>query len=288
MNQQSLSRRDFLKHSTALAASAAALSPVGLLGADAARKTKLPIGVQLYSVRQDCQKDLPGTLNAVGKIGYKGVEFAGYYGRDAKTLRKLLDEAGLKCCGTHTALDTILADKLAATIEFNKTLGNKYLIVPSMPGKYSKTREGWQNAADLFNEASDKARSQGMIVGYHTHTAEFEPIDGEMPFDTFFQRAKKEVVIQFDTGNAGHLGVDPRVYLKKYPGRTASIHAKPYSKKNSNALIGQDELAWSEIFALCETSAGTEWYIVEYERDNEPPLVSIEKLHKILCDLGKC
>ena len=282
------SRRGFLKHSTALAAGTVALSPASLFAADVPRKTRPPIGVQLYSVRQNCQKDLPGTLNAVGKIGYKGVEFAGYYGRDAKTLRKLLDDAGLKCCGTHTALDTILSDKLAATIEFNKTLGNKYLIVPSMPAKYSKTRAGWQNAADLFSEASDKARSQGMIVGYHTHTAEFESIDGEMPFDIFFQRAKKEVVIQFDTGNAGHLGVDPRVYLKKYPGRTASIHAKPYSKKNPNALIGEDELAWPEIFELCETSAGTEWYIVEYERNNESPLVSIEKLHKTMCEMGKC
>ena len=287
MNEQ-LSRRDFLKQSATLAAGAAVFGPASLFATDAARKGKIPIGVQLYSVRQDCQKDLPGTLNAVGKIGYKAVEFAGYYGRDAKTMRKLLDDAGLKCCGTHTALDTILADKLAATIEFNKTLGNKYLIVPSMPGKYSKTREGWQNAADLFNEASDKARSQGMIVGYHTHTAEFEPIDGEMPFDTFFNRAKKEVVVQFDTGNAGHLGVDPRVYIKKHPGRVASIHAKPYSKKNNNALIGEDELAWPEIFNLCETTAGTEWYIVEYERNNEPPLVSIEKLHKILCAMGKC
>src|ERR1051325_9813865 len=207
-----LTRRDFLKQSTALAATGAAFSPITLFAADARRRTKPSLGVQLYSVRKDCEKDLPGTLNAVGKIGYKAVEFAGYYGRDAKTLRKLLDDAGLKCCGTHTALDTLLGDKLAPTIAFNKTLGNKYLIVPSMPAKYSKTREGWQNAADLFNEISDKTRPQGMIVGYHTHTAEFQPIDGEMPFDIFFGRAKKEVVIQFDTGNAGHLGVDPRVY----------------------------------------------------------------------------
>ena len=152
----------------------------------------------------------------------------------------------------------------------------------------SKTREDWQKTADLFNEISDKARSQGMIVGYHNHDVEFKPLGGELPWDTFFNRAKKEVVIQFDTGNAGHLDVDPRTYLKKFRGRVASVHVKPYSKKNANALIGDDELVWPEIFDLCETFAGVEWYIIEYERENEPPLVSIEKLRKILCGMGKC
>src|SRR5882672_6671669 len=106
---QTISRRDFLK--TTAVVSAAALNPAQLFGAGNAPKEKPSLGVQLYSVRKDCTKDLPGTLNAIGKIGYKAVEFAGYYGRDAKTLRKLLDDAGLKCCGTHTALDTLLGDK---------------------------------------------------------------------------------------------------------------------------------------------------------------------------------
>ena len=283
---QPFSRRNFLKSSSALALGATAIQPFRLFAA--AAKKKIPIGVQLYSVRKNCEKDLPGTLNAVGKIGFEAVEFAGYYGRDAKTLRKLLDDAGLKCCGTHTGLDTLLGDKLQPTIEFNKTIGNKFLIVPSLPSKYSKRREDWQKAADLFNEISDKVRPQGMIVGYHNHDPEFKPLGGEMPWDTFFNRARNEVVIQFDTGNAGDLGVDPRIYLKKFPGRVASVHVKPFSKKNPNALIGEDELVWPEIFELCETVAGVEWYIIEYERDNEPPLVSIEKLRKILCNMGKC
>src|ERR1051325_10739023 len=143
---QSFSRRHFLKSSAALALGAAPTRPLSLFAA--AGKKKIGLGVQLYSVRKDCEKDLPGTLNAVGKIGYQAVEFAGYYGRDAKTLRKLLDDAGLKCCGTHLQIDTLLGDKLAPTIAFNKTLGNKYLIVPSMPAKYSKTREGWQIGRD--------------------------------------------------------------------------------------------------------------------------------------------
>jgi sugar phosphate isomerase/epimerase len=283
---QPFSRRNFLKSSSVLALGATALRPLSLFGA--AAKKKIGLGVQLYSVRKECAKDLPGTLNAIGKIGYQAVEFAGYHGRDAKTLRKLLDEAGLKCCGTHTGIETLLGEKLQPTIEFNKTLGNKFLIVPSLSAKYTKTREDWQKTADLFNEISEKARLQGMVAGYHNHDMEFKPLGDELPWDIFFNRAKRDVVIQFDMGNAGHLGVDPRVYLKKFPGRVASVHVKPYSKKNPNALIGEDELVWPEIFELCETTAGVEWYIIEYERENEPPLVSIEKLHKIMCGLGKC
>lgn len=82
---------------------------------------KIPIGLQLYSIREDCAKDLPGTLAAVSKMGYDGVEFAGYHGRTAKELRKMLDDLGLKCCGTHIGLDTLLGDALKASAEFNLT-----------------------------------------------------------------------------------------------------------------------------------------------------------------------
>jgi sugar phosphate isomerase/epimerase len=216
------------------------------------------------------------------------VEFAGYHGRDAKTLRKLLDDVGLKCCGTHLQIDALLGDTLAKTVEFNETVGNKSLIVASLPIKYGKTIADWEKTADLFGEVSDKVKPQGMRVGFHNHSVEFKAIDGVLPWDAFFKRARREVVIQYDTGNAAQVGVDPRVSLKKFPGRVASVHVKPYSKSNPNALIGDDELAWPDIFSLCENVAGVEWYIIEYERENEPPLVSIEKLHKIMCGLGKC
>ncbi|MHC4229799.1 MAG: sugar phosphate isomerase/epimerase family protein, partial [Planctomycetota bacterium] len=137
-----ISRRCLLATSAAAAAALAA----GVHGAPqdrqrTARTTKRgprrgPVGLQLYSVRGDCKRDLPGTIVAVGKMGYKGVEFAGYYDHTAKQLRKMLDDNGLKCCGTHTGLATLLGDNLPKTIAFNKTLGNKYLVVPGLPGKY--------------------------------------------------------------------------------------------------------------------------------------------------------
>src|SRR5438477_6722603 len=114
---QNISRRNFLK--TTAAGSAAALGPAHLFaaGVPPMEKRKPSLGVQLYSVRKDCAKDLPGTLNAVGKIGYKAVEFAGYYGRDAKTLRKMLDDAGLKCCGSHIHIPDLTGAELEKTVE---------------------------------------------------------------------------------------------------------------------------------------------------------------------------
>src|SRR5438552_8551429 len=126
MTIQSSSRRNFLKTTAATAAFAAA-HLIRLFAADSYGGNKIPFALQLYSVRNECAKDLDGTVAAVAKMGYKAVEFAGYYGRDAKALRKLLDEVGLKCCGTHIGLDTLLGDNLAKTVEVNQHLGNQFL-----------------------------------------------------------------------------------------------------------------------------------------------------------------
>src|SRR6185295_7453881 len=237
MKSQSITRREFLRHSTIAAAACAASYPASLFAAGEYGGNKIPFGLQLYSVRNECAKDLVGTVTAVAKMGYKGVEFAGYHGRDAKTLRKLLDDFGLKCCGTHLGLDTLLGDKLPPTIEFNRILGNPFLIVASLPGQYTKTRQGWEEAADRMSEVADRLKPHGMRTGYHNHSIEFKPIDGVLPWDIFFNRAKREVVIQFDTGNGVAEGGDPMIFLKKYPGRVASVHVKPYSKSKPNALI---------------------------------------------------
>src|SRR5437016_3043837 len=282
MKTQSISRREFLKTSATATAALAATTPGDLFAAGEFGGNKIPFALQLYSVRNECAKDLDGTVTAVAKMGYKAVEFAGYHGRDAKTLRKLLDDVGLKCCGTHIGLDTLLGDNLPKTVEFNQTLGNPFLVVSSLPGKYTKSRQGWQEAADLFSELADKVKSHGMRVGYHNHSIEFKPLEGEVPWDAFFNRAKKDVVIQFDTGNGVAAGGDPVVYLKKHPGRVASVHVKPFSKAKPNALIGDDELPWKEIFHICETTAGVEWYIIQYESDAYPPLVSVAKTPEVM------
>jgi hypothetical protein len=148
MEKQMITKREFLK----LGVTSFLTACAGCKPKKEQIKRRIPVGVQLYSVRHECEKDLPGTIQKVAKMGYKGVEFAGYYGRDAKTLRKLLDDTGLVCCGTHTQIDTLLGDELPKTIEFNKTIGNKFLIAPGLPGKYRSSRKAWQETAKLFTQ----------------------------------------------------------------------------------------------------------------------------------------
>lgn len=275
--EKDFSRRGFLAGSIA---AVSALSGEAAIAFDEVTKMKAKkrkVGLQLYSVRKDCGKDLDGTIAQVAKMGYMGVEFAGYYGRSAKEMRKLLEANGLVCCGTHTGLDTLLGDTLKATIMYNKAIGNKYLIVPSLPAKYRGSHEAWLETAKLFNELSAKVKPYGMRVGYHNHSVEFKPVDGKLPWDTFMENTDKDVIMQLDTGNACHGGADPFPFLYRYPERAVTVHVKEYSQKNDKALIGEGDLNWKAFFALCEAVGGTDWYIVEHETYAYPPLECVER-----------
>lgn len=277
-----LSRRRFLK----LAGASAVLSP-WLRSFSAEEKKKVPIALQLYSVRTECERDLPKVIRAVAEMGYEAVEFAGYYGRTAKELRKLLDDHGLKCCGTHIGLDTLLGDELPKTVEFNKTLGNKYLVVPGLPRERTASAKAWLETAKLFNEISSKVEPHDMFVGYHNHAIEFRPTDGQVPWDIFFGNTDSRVVMQIDIGNAMSGGGDPMTYIKKYPGRAITVHIKEFSKKNPKALIGEGEGDWPKMFEALETVGGAKWYIVEYESDAYPPLESVKRCLANLRKMGK-
>ncbi|MFA0733090.1 MAG: hypothetical protein LKKZDAJK_002117 [Candidatus Fervidibacter sp.] len=248
------------------------------------------IAVQLYSVRDDCAKDLAATLKAVAEIGYQGVEFAGYHGRSAQELRAMLDDLGLQVAGTHTGINTLLGDELPKTIEFNQTLGNRYLIVPWLPEEYRNSKEAWLKTAELFNELAEKVKPYGMVVGYHNHAVEFQvTFDGVTGWDLFFGHTKPEVVMQLDTGNAMHGGVSADGILdilRRYPGRAKTVHLKEFSSTNPNALIGEGEVKWREVIELCETVGGTEWFIVEQETYAHPPLECIRRCLENLKAMG--
>ncbi len=244
----------------------------------------IPIGVQLYSVRHDLEKDLRGTLQAVAEMGYAGVEFFGFPKHPAGELRALLKEFGLACCGWHTPFELVQDDKLEETIAFHKELGNKYLIIPGIPDELRRSRADWLKLAEFFNGLSDKLAPHGMVTGYHNHSVEFVALDGEKPWDTFFQNTKQPIVMQFDLGNAMVGGADVLSVLQKYPGRATTIHLKPYSREAGKdnphdgyrPLIGDDDVPWQEVFELCE-AGGTEWYIIEYESDAFPPLEAVKR-----------
>ena len=244
------------------------------------KMARIPVALQLYSVREDCARDLPGTLEAVANMGYDGVEFAGYYGRTPEELSKMLEDLDLRVAGTHIGIETLLGDELERTIEFNNILGNQFLIVPGLPGERRNSKAAWLETARLMNEIADRVKTEGMRVGYHNHAVEFQPIDGDLPWDIFFGATVPDVVMQLDTGNAMHGGVSSDgvlEILKRYPGRAATVHLKEFSSKNELALIGEGEMKWQEFFSLCEKMSGTQWYIVEQESYAYPPLECVRR-----------
>lgn len=271
------SRRNFIK-TGALGAAALSVGLPSLLAA----ANKIPVGLQLYSVRQDCEKDLPKVLETVAQIGYKGVEFAGYYNRKAEELRKMLDANGLVCCGTHTPLDTIQPQNLQATIEFNKTLGNRFLIVPYMD---PKTKEGWLAMAKLFTAQSDQVEAEKMYLGYHAHSHDFQKLDGVSCWDLFFGNTPEAVVMQLDTSNCMDGGADPVAVLKQYAKRGLSIHIKEWGGA-ADAVIGEGKINFPAVFDICEKTGVTQWYIVEHEKEGNA-LDNVKRCFAGMKKLGK-
>ncbi|MGC9523383.1 MAG: sugar phosphate isomerase/epimerase family protein [Anaerolineae bacterium] len=251
-------------------------------------KSRIPIALQLYSVREACQEDFPGTLKAVAEMGYEGVDFAGYYGYDAKTIRSMLDDLGLAVAGCHTALSTLMGEELGATLEFNRILGNRYLIVPWIPEDYRDSVEAWERTAELFNEIAANLEPEGMFTGYHNHHVEFTPYEnGQTGWDILASNTNAHVVMQLDLGNALHGGGDPVTYLKRYPGRALTLHLKEYAAGKDKVLIGDGDVAWQEVFDVVESQGATEWYIVEQENYPYPPLESVKRSLDNLRAMGK-
>lgn len=255
----------------------------------------LPVGLQLFSVRHALAQDTRGTIQAVANMGYEGVEFFGAPQQSAEELSAILDEAGIVCCGWHVPYALLQDDTLAETIAFHKMLGNDKLIIPGLPKEITQSRADWLKVAAFVNQLADKLAGHGMVTGYHNHWTEFTPLDGENPWDTFFGNTKDSVVMQLDTGNGASGGADVVAILQKYHGRARTVHLKPYSYSAGaesrdagfRPILGEDELPWTEIFGLCETVGGTEWYIVEYESDAHPPLEAVERCLQALRALGK-
>lgn len=251
-----------------------------------ANRTKPSLGIQLYSVRDDCAKDLLGTIKAVAAIGYAGVEFAGYFNHSAKEIRKVLDEVGIKPAGTHTGLQTLQGDEFARTVEFNKTLGNPYIVVPALPPELTKTLDDWRKMADTFTEIAGRLAKEGMKFGYHNHAAEMKPVDGVLPWNVLFDRTTN-TFMQVDTGNALEAGMECTGFLKKYTGRATTVHLKEFSSTNSKAIIGEGDVKWNDVLELCETVGGTQWYIVEQESYAHTPLKCAELSFQNLRKMGR-
>jgi sugar phosphate isomerase/epimerase len=262
-----LSRREFLGRTGAGAAALIALPQTK----PAARKP-LPIGVQLYSVRAIASKDLAGSLAAIKKIGFDGVEFSGFYGHDAKTLRGLLDAHGLRCCGAHVDQATLTGDELQKTIEFVQTLNTNYIVCPFWPKENMGSIEGYERTAAIFREVAATLKPHKMHLGYHTRGKDFAPMNGTTLWDALYGKAP-DLFMQIDVPTTYRSGGDPIAVMKQYPGRALTIHVHEWGERGT--LIGDGKVDWPGLFAACETVGGTQWYIVEEESGQHPEYTGI-------------
>ena len=260
-----MSRRRFVQTS-ALAIGAAAANRA--LSAPSGRR--IPISLQLYSIRRDCAKNFDAALEAVAEMGFDGVEFAGYhsYSGKPKELRKRLDDLGLKVAATHIGTGELRGDKLAKTVDFHKEIGCKYLIVPG-DRDFTASDESNKKLADFFNETAAKLKKDDMACGYHNHTHEFQKIGDTNYWELFASRTDKDVVLQIDCGWATVAGQNVPDLIKRHPGRIKVTHFKPAVVKADKGrkipILGEDSVDWPGIIAACREYGGTEWFTIEQE-----------------------
>jgi len=245
--------------------------------APACKVRRIPIALQLYSVRGDCKQNFDAALDEVAGMAFEGVEFAGYYGYAGKAaeLRERLDALKLKAAGTHISLDTMQGDALKSTIEFHQAIGCRFLIVPGNPAFTDPEKS--KPLADTFNQLAATLKPLGMFCGYHNHTGEFKKDGDKTYWDLFAERTSKDVILQQDCGWTWAAGFDPAAYVLKYPGRTKTAHIKPTVRKEDiakKAILGQDSVDWPAVLTACASKGGTEWFVLEQESypDGKTPM----------------
>lgn len=255
-----LSRRNFMK----MGLGAAALVASGIQVKAFECNKNLPLCLQMYTVGAYFSKDPEGTLAKVAEMGYKGIDYAGYP-RPVAELRKLQDKYGLFCLGTHTGrggIDNL--DNLKKTIEDHLVLGAKFIICPGM---HNEGAAGWADAGKKFSEASAIARESGLYVGYHAHQPDFNVIteDGLSSWEVFADNSVKDVILQIDLGHCCNKGADYAKLIKKYPGRSKTVHVK----ESDGLVLGDPKgrVDWPLAIELLETVGGVEAYTLEYEAD---------------------
>ena len=294
MSFHALNRRTFLK--TAGTAAAVSSLPGRLLCAAAQHKVS-PIGVQLYTVRDLMKNDFDGTIAKVAQIGYKEVEFAGYFGRSADQVKAVLDKNGLKAPSTHVQYDE-LDDKFPSVIEFSKAINLEYIICPWIPPELRKSPDIWKQASDKFNKCGEQTKAAGMQFGYHNHWFEFLPTNGVLPYDELLRLCDPNLVkMEMDLCWVSTTGTDPVKYFEKYPGRFPLVHVKDvktmpkvteggaqnFGDTVDLTEVGSGVIDWKRIFAHAD-QAGIKHYIVEHDHPKQP-LESIKGSYEYLSKL---
>jgi sugar phosphate isomerase/epimerase len=298
------SRRAFLEYGslslaamTCLEAQAAAQPGTGPLGR--------PIGLQLYTVREDAAKDLPGTLKTIAAIGYREVELAGLPPVKAADLRKMLTDLGLTAPSMHAGMAD-LQKGVQERIDYAKALGAQH-IVCSFPwtadSRFSKggsqaiaagiTMDDWKWNAQQLNRIGELTRKAGIRCGYHNHNMEFREYDGVVAFDELLKQTDPELVtIELDIAWVVTAGVDPLKYLRGP--RVSLLHVKEVRKDLQTARdrivaqtteVGSGKIDWKTLFAAMDRKR-IRHYFVEQENFERPPLEAVKISYEYLRKLG--
>ena len=233
---------------------------------------QLPIALQAYSLRKIFEDNPLQAMNIIKNAGYDGVEFYGTH-YQTELYVALLRQTGLVCAGWHTGIEALEND-FDATLRRNLAVGNKYICVPWYK---SDKVDDWKHFADRLNAVAEKLIRYGVRTGYHSHTHDHQPVEGQIPWEIVAENTDPRVILQLDTGNCMCGGADPYAVLTKYAGRNQSIHLKPYSKAAGyEPAIGEDDIPWEKVLSWGENEGRTEWFVVEYEMD-KAPVPAIEK-----------
>jgi sugar phosphate isomerase/epimerase len=287
-----MNRRTFLEILTA-----AAVLPRHLSWADAEHRIE-KIGLQLYTVRDQMKADFDGTIARVASIGYKEVEFAGYFGRTPEQVRAVIDRNGLTSPSCHVEY-AVLSDKWPSVIESSKVIGQSYIVCPWIPEEIRKQPDGWKRAIDTFNHAGEISKKSGIQFAYHNHWFEFLPVNGKLPYDMLLEQCDPDLVkMELDLCWITVAGADPLTYFNRYPGRFPLVHVKDMKKlpkvsasggqdfgdslKDMTA-VGSGIIDWKRIFGQSE-KAGIKHYIVEHDKP-EAPFESIKTSYGYLSKL---
>jgi sugar phosphate isomerase/epimerase len=228
--------------------------------------TKLPVALQLYTVRDSMEKDYLGTLRKVAAMGYTAVELDNPTHMTAAELRTLLAGLGLRAVASHISFDELERDPSGA-LTAARELGCEYAVCPSIPDERRGDAAAYRTVGEALTRVGAAARDHGLGFAYHNHAYEFERLDGRFIYDILMEAASAELVAaEFDVYWAAYGGVDPVAYIRSLGSRCRLIHMKDMANNADRtfAEVGEGILDMDAIVAAGQ-KAGTRWYIVEQD-----------------------
>lgn len=261
-----MERREFLGTTGAIALGS--LLPPACRTARGARLEK--IGIQLYTVRDQMKENFEGTLARVAQIGYREVEFAGYFNRPPADVRAILDRNGLAAPAVHTG--SVAPDAWKASLEAANVIGHKYIVVPWIPEERRLTLDSYKRVAEEFNRAAATARDAGVQFAYHNHDFEFKRLEGRLPFDVLLENTDPKLVqYEIDLYWITKGGQDPLEYFSRWPGRIPLVHVKDSMGAPEHKMVdvGAGKIDWKRIFAKRD-QAGIKHFFVEHDQPPQP------------------